>query len=140
MSHRKNKHLETVALCKNNLLDKCKFSSVKCWWRHTDETDIKKHVGNHITEIIRCYLCQKQFENKRTMMIHRKKEHIGAVKNCYEFQENKCRFSSEDCWFHHKLNEHINQEHVIVETEESVFQEVKQNLKPPIILEKRNSV
>ena len=73
-------------------------------------------------------------------MIHRKKEHISAVKNCNEFQENNCRFSNEDCWFHHKLNEHINKEHVVIKPAELVFQEVKQNLKPPIILLKRNSV
>ena len=132
MSHRKNKHLETVALCKNKLLDKCKFSSVKCWWRHTDETDIQKHEGNHTAEIIRCYFCQKPFENKRTMMIHRKKEHRNLVKKCDQFPESKCRFSDEDCWFIHVMNNPIHKEHMGEKPADSVFQEVKENLEPPI--------
>ena len=132
MYHRKNKHLESVANCKNKLLDKCKFSSEKCWWRHTEITENKQHVGEHTEEIIKCYFCQKQFENKRTMMIHRKKEHRNLVKKCDQFPESKCRFSDEDCWFIHVMNNPIHKEHMGEKPADSVFQEVKENLEPPI--------
>ena len=140
MYHRKNKHLETVAFCKNKLEDKCKFDSAKCWWRHTEETQAKDHVEKQhiIAETIKCYLCQTQFESKRAMMIHRKKEHISAVKICNKFQENDCRFGDEDCWFKHDLNTHINQEHTSIKPTYSVFQGVRENLKPPIVNQKRN--
>ena len=84
------------------------------------------------------YLCQKQFETKRTLMIHRKKEHITAVKNCNKFPENNCRYSNEDCWFIHVLNTHIDQEHVDLKPADSVFQVVRENLKPPNGNQKRN--
>ena len=65
-------------------------------------------------------------------MIHRKKEHTTAVKNCNKFKENNCRFGNDDCWFIHVLKTHINQEQKDAKPEDSVFRGVKENLKPPI--------
>ena len=133
MYHRKNKHIESVAFCKNKILDKCRFVSEKCWWRHTEEKEVIQHSEKqHTADIIKCYLCQAQFENKRTLMIHRKKEHITAVKNCNKFEENNCRFGNDDCWFIHALKTHIYQENKDAKSEDSVFRGVKENLKPPI--------
>ena len=67
MIHRKQDHRASVAKCKNYNDMKCTFSSEKCWWIHTevDQTD------NDIS----CFTCDKKFESKDKMMIHRKNEH-----------------------------------------------------------------
>ena len=130
MSHRKNMHIESVAFCKNKALEKCPFTSEKCWWRHTNKSDVTEHAMNHTTrEIIKCYLCQTEFEGKGSMMLHRKKEHKNAVKPCNQFLENNCRFSNEGCWF---IHDDKKQEKVEEKAAEPVFQNAQENIKPPI--------
>ena len=130
-------HLESVAFCRNKAIEKCPFTSEKCWWKHTNKAELSDHTINHTADkIIKCSLCQTQFENKGSMMLHRKKEHKTAVKNCNQFQENNCRYGKEGegCWFVHLQNDDKKKENVGEKHEpaESVFQKVQENLKPPI--------
>ena len=67
-------HLQTVAFCKNWALEKCLFTGDKCWWRHRNPSELSEHEVKHTAEIVKCYICQTQFENKSSMMVHRKKE------------------------------------------------------------------
>ena len=66
-------------------------------------------------------------------MIHRKKEHKTVVRVCNLFLDGKCRFKETSCWFNHEeINEDKSEnEDINHKTEESVFQEVQENLKPP---------
>ena len=127
MDHRKHMHLSTIAYCQNYTQGTCPFSSKMCWWNHAAQDEIKE---NH-EEIFKCYICSENFENKRTMIIHRKMDHV--VRDCYLYLDNKCRYSEDSCWFSHveKVNEEDKKGN-IDESSESVFREVRVNLEPPI--------
>ena len=60
------------------------------------------------------------------MMRHRKREHIEIVKPCFQFSQNKCRFKDELCWYKH------NEENKKNDNMEADFQEVSEDLDPPI--------
>ena len=94
MNHRKSKHLDTVAICRNYIEGKCTFADEMCWWNHN-----KKDM-----ETIKCFICSKIFESKPHLMNHRKKDHSDVVKPCTQFRQNNCRFRSEACWFKHEEN------------------------------------
>ena len=127
MYHRKSKHLNTVAFCRNNLGGKCPYSDDMCWWNH----------GERQEEKVSCYICNTTFETKAHIMIHRKEEHAETVRLCTQFQAGNCRFKTESCWFEHKLENNEQNKEEISENEEQnkpeqVFQKVSQNLEPPL--------
>ena len=130
MDHRKSEHLSTVAVCRNYSNGNCPYSSSMCWWLHADQQEIELNSGDSV----KCYICCETFETKGTMMIHRKKEHKTVVRVCNLFLDGKCRFKETSCWFNHEeMNEYKSEnEDINNKTEESVFQEVQENLKPPI--------
>ena len=66
---------------------------------------------------VRCYQCGEEFNSKQTMMIHRKIH--GEVKECSKLMINQCN-RGDSCWWSH------------VTTDNQVFQQVKENLPPPI--------
>ena len=72
MYHRKSKHLNTVAFCRNNLGGNCPYSDDMCWWNH----------GERQEEKVSCYICNTTFETKAHIMIHRKEEHAETVRLC----------------------------------------------------------
>ena len=130
MNHRKSKHLENVAYCRNNIEGKCTYADNMCWWNHNEEQN----------ESIKCFICGKYFESRMSMMKHRKLEHIKSVKTCTQFQQNNCRFKNEACWFSHEV-EYDNTGDKIHEPSEGnkkdnfekVFQEVSEDLDPPLV-------
>jgi transcription elongation factor Elf1 len=69
LHHRKSKHLNLVAFCRNNLEGKCDFTDDMCWWNHSEKRD----------ESIVCYICSKNFETKSHMMTHRRIDHKHIV-------------------------------------------------------------
>jgi hypothetical protein len=90
----------------------------------------------------KCYhLCNKTFETKAKIMLHRKKEHKETVKSCSQFQTSSCRFKEESCWFKHELEDTDSHRKNVPENDEEknheqVFQKVSENLEPPINQEK----
>ena len=71
------------------------------------------------------------------MMIHKKEQHRYLVRSCNLFIDNKCPHSDSVCWYLHEnnfidkdfeVNDDIKQQ----ETNQPVFQDVVENLKPPI--------
>ena len=128
MYHRKSKHLNTVAYCKNNLEGKCPYSDEMCWWNHVERRD----------ECVECYICNETFQAKATMMIHRKKAHNRLIKSCTQYALGMCRFKQESCWFEHGQEDTVERnkenipENVEKDETEQVFQKVSENLKPPI--------
>ena len=129
MQHRKNKHAETVNQCKNNAKGDCPFSSVKCWWRH----EILKENDKHGQDF-KCYNCSESFNNKGEMMMHKKRKHPSSVRYCNLYLDDKCRFNDQSCWYRHlrahEEEKHSNEEKKI---EQEVFQEVQEDLDPPIV-------
>ena len=132
MHHRKLKHLNTVALCRNNQEGRCTFTDEKCWWIHAEKKEV---FGN-----IKCYNCDKEFETKSNMMAHRKMHHQSTVKMCSQFLNGTCRFKEQSCWFIHEgedgndtaeKNERKNKDET--EKPEQVFRKVSEDLEPPIL-------
>ena len=134
MNHRKSKHSETVAYCRNNIDGMCSYSDAMCWWNH----------GKRENEGIKCYICSVIFKSKTHLMSHRKKDHSDTVKPCTQFQNNMCRFRSETCWFKHEVNvsenDMENEKENTKKNHESqtVFQEVLEDLEPPIVNQEEN--
>jgi hypothetical protein len=125
MKHRKDKHLITVAYCKNNLNARCPYSSTMCWWNHSDpDKDLSREEDG-----IRCFICAQTFQSEGTMMIHRKKEHKNMVRICNLFEENNCRHGEDACWYSHG---EIDEEDAEKQQSSSVFCKVQQNKEPPL--------
>ena len=130
MTHRKSKHPSIVANCRNNMEGTCVFSDNMCWWNHSVKS---ANLGDKM----HCFVCEKVFENKKHLMAHRKIDHVQLIRTCSQFQSNNCRFLSSECWYKHEVeNDDLNvpkptNEEEDMETE-SVFQEVKEKLDPPL--------
>ena len=121
MNHRKKDHMFSVALCRNNLSGKCNFTADLCWWNHAERTD--DHIG--------CFVCGENFDNRSSLMVHRKLQHARIVKMCNKFEEMKCSFDAKSCWFKHGEEENVanesNEKNI-----DSVFQNVPKKKEPPI--------
>ena len=129
MEHRKSNHAATVAICRNFKKGACSYADVKCWWRHTTDTVVTTESAG-----IKCFVCEKVFNTKEELMLHRKKDHAEMVKKCTKYETNICKFRNEACWFvhsesavEHKGVEKDNENKI----EQSVFQIVTANPKPP---------
>ena len=112
MTHRKQNHINTVALCKNNLLKKCIFSAESCWWNHKEDKD-------ELLENVGCFICDETFETKAIMMVHRKNKHKTFVRKCNNFLQNNCKFEDKSCWFMH--------DEVAIETDDTIEKETNEN-------------
>ena len=132
MSHRKEKHLSTVAYCRNNLIGKCTFSFEMCWWNHDEKpTETEEHF--------KCFLCSELFESRPNMMTHRKRMHPLVIGQCRQFEQKSCRFQSESCWYNHEKastkKSYVNNkdEEAMEDEDESqqVFRKAFVNPKPP---------
>ena len=74
---------------------------------------------------------------KISMMIHKKEKHRHLVRTCNLFIDDKCPHNDGMCWFIHEdnfIDKDVDENSDIEEqqTSQSVFQEVLENLKPPI--------
>ena len=65
--------------------------------KHTQKVDIPMMPGS-----LQCRICHEIFENKSTLMIHRKLNHKNFVAKCRKFQDRICDFTSESCWWNHE--------------------------------------
>ena len=58
MRHRKDKHIHSVAPCRNEISGSCSYSAKMCWWKHDDI-----HTGE--SDGIKCFVCEQTFESKQ---------------------------------------------------------------------------
>ena len=138
MYHRKNKHVSSVAYCRNKSQGNCTYSDDICWWKHSERDE----------DIFECYSCNDKFENKSQLMHHRKKKHRNTLGDCIQYAQNNCRYEEANCWYKHENGdahedeESATEEAVNNEAEnenpKSVFQEGPKNLKPPLLRKNRN--
>ena len=126
MEHRKSEHPNAVARCNKYLSGICIFSSEKCWWMHTNNTEVQ-------TNRIEFFICCQIFQNRMEVMKHRKTMHRTFVRQCKEYKIQNCRFQDESCWFlHDKESLKEVQEVTGKETENhQVFQNNQKSPKPP---------
>ena len=109
MDHRKEKHSNSIAPCRNYEVGRCPYSDKMCWWKH----GILNEAVNQ--EIINCYFCDENFITMDSVMKHRKTKHPTTIKECNKLSNEGCRFTSDSCWFHHsskqREEEHKEKEH-----------------------------
>ena len=131
MNHRKSKHADTVAQCRNYISGICTYVEEVCWWNHCKRKE----------ESIKCFICEKTFASKALLMSHRKKDHNKFVKMCTQFSQHSCRFKETDCWYKHESENENEEDEDEDETSrkctekedmEKVFQKVSEDLDPPI--------
>ena len=134
MGHRKKEHMHTVAYCKNKTTGSCPFLSKLCWWRHDEESGNVNSGQN-----FNCYDCSETFSKKGDLMVHKKQKHKSTVRFCNDYLDDNCRFHDCYCWFRHEkahednLHEEAREEEADDTSEEQVFQEVLEDLDPPIV-------
>ena len=133
MNHRKKEHIKTVAFCRNMMQGVCQFSNQKCWWNHETQSENERKTDGNFN----CYTCNENFNTKGKMMIHKKEKHRHLVRSCNLFIDDKCPHNDSMCWYVHEdnfINENFDENNKIEDQRntQSVFQEVQENLKPPI--------
>ena len=116
VSHKIKSH-KSFKPCNNYKTNSCKFG----------DTCLFNHVTLSEGQLI-CFDCGLTFIQKGDLMKHRKLVH-GNVEVCRNFQSNKCRFTSESCWWSHLGND------VGKKVQNQDFQQAPQNLAPPSTLE-----
>ena len=134
MNHRKTEHIETVAICKNIIKDGyCTFSNQGCWWNHQKQPENEIRIEGSL----KCYTCNETFNARATLMVHKKEKHRHLVRGCNLFIDDKCPYNDSKCWFIHEEtfvqgDNKEEEEKEEQETNKSVFQNVQENLEPPI--------
>ena len=85
------------------------FNCDDCDFQGTSKGILTKHVnGKHRTRDNRmegalgCNMCHEEFSDKWNLMNHKRDKHEKA-EVCRYYKENKCKFSTENCWFKHEL-------------------------------------
>ena len=130
LEEHKQRH-KTFKPCRN--IPDCKFG-INCLFNHNNYNKNKSL----------CYECGNEFNTFNELMFHRKNKH--TMRACENFKQNRCRFSSERCWFNHNnsktiIDKHQTKQHEKISypqpskksliSEPSVFQNVPVNLAPP---------
>ena len=66
---------------------------------------------------------------------------------CFKFAQNNCYYKNISCWYLHEEEEIMDTDDIeevdddrINNEEESVFQKVSENLRPPIIIQKKQKL
>ena len=100
-SHVKSQHLTHVQVKQNFKCDECNFTSI-------GYNQLKAHLelhhqssGNGQLEI-KCRICNVAFNDKRSLMKHRKEEHLATVSVCKKYVTGTCPFTASACWWRHE--------------------------------------
>ena len=62
--------------------------------------NVEEHKNTNFKKSIKCDLCEKVYKNKHELMIHKKKEHLDSVSECWNFSAGFCEWDN-NCWFKH---------------------------------------
>ena len=66
------------------------------WSEHDDQDD----------EQISCRYCTEMFTEVKDLMVHTKVKHAARVSVCRNFENDRCSYGEEKCWFSHNKEEH----------------------------------
>ena len=77
---------------------------IECGYEAEDIYDFDAHLfsGDCQDKLIDCRHCDKYFQTKRDLMVHRKKKHSNKVKICQHFLSGSCDLSDDKSWYKHK--------------------------------------
>ena len=79
------------------------YNCLECPFQGTSEEQLKKHFV--LKHVITCRICNKQFKEKRELMLHRKSDHPNLVRPCKNYSNGACNFNSESCYWSHESKE-----------------------------------
>ena len=96
MNHKKTKHRDKVAICWKFSAGNCTFGDARCWFLHCESEESPEW---------KCNLCDNKFRCQSELLRHNKQEHEHLVQMCWNKENGKCIFGSQDCWFKHEKNE-----------------------------------
>jgi hypothetical protein len=78
----------------------------ECEYPADDLTDLGEHMFEFHPEKymskINCHYCDDSFDNKESLMKHRKEAHAEKVQQCIFFSAGSCDYGEELCWFNHE--------------------------------------
>ena len=141
MMHRKADHTKK---CKK--FPKCDLGD-ECWYQHPDNP---METNETYTVVVapgctkfECRVCNEKFEEKPSLMKHRKLTHAATVSMCREFANNSCSRGDSKCWYRHQTNVKALsqgvQPHILVDPHQVVpqinsnvdFPQITQQQEPP---------
>ena len=82
------------------------YNCMKCSYQGNTAYTLTKHIN--ITHKIYCHTCDKAYDSKWDLMVHRKKEHYDVIKICRYFLKGNCSFGDEKCVYRHDENAKFN--------------------------------
>lgn len=63
----------------------------------TTEDTNKEYLKNDIS----CHSCGLHMDSRQSLMKHRKENHVDILKKCKYFQQGRCAFEADICWYRH---------------------------------------
>ena len=118
MTHKKKKHSDRVALCWKFAAGHCSFGDTGCWFNHGE---IEK---SQESSLLKCNLCDKEFQCQTEVLKHRKNQHSFEVMKCRNQKDGKCTFGSKYCWFIHDNHKDLLENDHSKEEQSTVIQKV----------------
>ena len=103
----KSVHPKEGKTCSYFLDGCCVFDSNECWFNHPDLSKVDS--VSRTLKSLKCRFCEKTFQNKSELMVHRKLEHPQKISACKKEMDGSCRFGDDKCWYAHKSSLHIKQ-------------------------------
>ena len=89
--------------------DEKEYNCSGCDFQATTQFQLNKHInlkhrmkGQMTEDVIKCKHCDDQFSAIWNLMNHRKEKHGNFVRQCKNYQDKKCIYTSETCWWRHE--------------------------------------
>ena len=94
-----SKRDEEMNVSNDIVIDK-EYNCLECGFQGTEQSELNRHIL--LKHRIQCKNCEKVFETKPELMVHRKEEHYSLVALCRKGEE--CHFLDR-CWWKHETEE-----------------------------------
>ena len=94
-----SKRDEEMNVSNDIVIDK-EYNCLECGFQGTEQSELNRHIL--LKHRIQCKNCEKVFETKPELMVHRKEEHYSLVALCRKGEE--CHFLDR-CWWKHKAED-----------------------------------
>ena len=80
---------------------------MNCDFQTNESGQLKKHISlKHEKQTsqgsVKCYNCEDTFSDFKNLMRHRKAAHPEIAKPCKYYNDGKCMFNAQTCWWTHE--------------------------------------
>jgi hypothetical protein len=112
---KKTKHRDKVAICWKFSAGNCTFGDAGCWFLHCESEESPEWKFN---------LCDNKFRCQTELLRHNKQEHEHLVQMCWNIENGKFIFGSQDCWFKNEKNERAFENDNSIQDQKEVIEKV----------------